>query len=203
MVFEEIYSSVIGASGTRLDNEKAVKLQDGVKIYQDDLLQGCYEDWCLFERERFQLMLLNSLDKLMLYCETAGAYEAGLAYGTEILRYDRARECTHRRLMRLHLLAGDRTGALRQYERCATVLLEDLDIEPSENTQKLYQIVRANHLNKSDNNELVPKNSLKKSKEFSSFTVILSRLDRLQVTLNTVQKQIQIELDQMRSFLQD
>jgi DNA-binding SARP family transcriptional activator len=203
VVFEEAYNSVIGASGTHLDNEKAIRLRNAVKMYQDDLLQGCYEDWCLFERERFQLMLLNSLDKLMLYCEVEGAYEAGLTYGTKILRYDRARECTHRRLMRLHLLAGDRTGALRQYERCVTILLEDLGIEPSENTQKLYQIVRFDHLNGHHSNEHAPENSLKKSKELSSFTTILGRLDRLQVTLNTVQKQIQMELDQMRSFLQD
>ena len=47
----------------------------------------------------------------------ASTFAEPLAYGARILHCDRARERTHRRLMRLHFLAGDRTAALRQYPR--------------------------------------------------------------------------------------
>src|SRR5262249_5039304 len=65
------------------------------------------------------------------------------AYGDRILRYDRARECTHERLMRLRHLAGDRAGALRQYERCAFALEEELGVRPAERTVDLYERIRA------------------------------------------------------------
>lgn len=41
-------------------------------------------------------MYLAMLDKLIVYCEAHHKYEAGLACGNRILRYDRARERTHR-----------------------------------------------------------------------------------------------------------
>ena len=57
-----------------------------------------------------------------------GEYEAGQNYGSIILGFDRARESTHRHLMQLYYLAGDRTGALRQYERCARALDAELGV---------------------------------------------------------------------------
>ncbi|NIN69138.1 MAG: hypothetical protein GTO63_31510, partial [Anaerolineae bacterium] len=81
---------------------------------------------CLYERERLQNMYLAILDKLVSYSEVQGAYEAGLGYGSRILSYDGARERTHRRLMRLYYLAGDRTAALRQYDSCVEALRREL-----------------------------------------------------------------------------
>ena len=37
-------------------------------VYRGDLLEGCYQDWCLFERERLQNAYLAMLDKLMVRC---------------------------------------------------------------------------------------------------------------------------------------
>jgi DNA-binding SARP family transcriptional activator len=44
--------------------------------------------------------------------------------------------------MRLFYMAGDRTSALRQYQRCAEALAEDLNIQPGENTVKLYKQIQ-------------------------------------------------------------
>src|SRR5438876_1093845 len=95
------------------------------------LLQGCYQDWCLCERERLQQLYLGALDRLMEYSEIHGEYAAGLTYGGRILRLDCARERTHRGMMRLYHLNGDRTAALRQYERCAATLKKELGVLPA------------------------------------------------------------------------
>jgi hypothetical protein len=52
------------------------------------------QDWCLGEGERLQSAYLIILDKLMGYCESHQEYEAGMAYGQRIMRYERAREST-------------------------------------------------------------------------------------------------------------
>jgi DNA-binding SARP family transcriptional activator len=109
-------------------------------------LEGCYQDWCIYERERFQHMYLAMLDKLMDHCEACREYEEGLGYGSAILRCDRARERTHRRLMRLHYLARNRTAALRQYAQCVDALREELGVGPSRRTTALYEQIRADHL---------------------------------------------------------
>lgn len=141
--FEAAFELVKGQSGATLDGVQARTLRRAVQLYAGDLLEGWYQDWCIFERERFHNLYLAALDKLMGYCEARAEYEAGIAYGYQILRSDPARERTHRRLMRLIYLTGDRTGALRQYQRCAGILRAELDIAPSQRTAALYQQIQA------------------------------------------------------------
>lgn len=143
--FEEAVGSAQGIAGNQLRPEQAARLQGAVDLYRGDLLEGCYQDWCLFERERLQNSYLATLDKLMAYCERQGLFEEGLAHGARILRYDRARERTHWQLMRLHYLAGDRTGALRQYQRCVDALRQELDVDPSAQTLALRDQIRSDH----------------------------------------------------------
>lgn len=141
-VFEQAFSVVREVAGQHLEPALAQTVEDAVQLYRGDLLEGWYQDWCLCERERLQSHYLIMLDKLMGYCEAHERYETGLAYGLRALRYDRARESTHRRLMRLHYLAGDRTGALRQYEHCGAALREELGVKPSRITVALYEQMR-------------------------------------------------------------
>jgi DNA-binding SARP family transcriptional activator len=138
---ETAYKKAHGLQGWQLDAATLQALREAEKLYRGDLLLGWYNDWCLYARERFQNMVMAVLDKLMSYCEAHGEYETGLAYGTRILSFDRARERTHQRLMRLHYLAGDRTSALRQYEQCARALEEELSVKPAKRTQELYKIL--------------------------------------------------------------
>jgi DNA-binding SARP family transcriptional activator len=100
-VFDEALTRVRGIPGHALEPAHVEVLEEAVQLYRGDLLEGWYQDWCLYERERLQNIYLDMLDKLMAYCEAHQRYEAGAEYGTEILRCDRARERTHWRLMRL------------------------------------------------------------------------------------------------------
>lgn len=141
-VFEEAFSLVQNIEGHDLDLEKAQLLERAAQLYQGDLLKGWYESWCLFERERLQNMYLAMLDKLMGYSESNRQYETGIVHGTRILFFDRAREHTHQHLMLLQYLAGNRTAALRQYERCSAALNEELGVKPARSTQSLYEQIR-------------------------------------------------------------
>src|SRR5262249_2961614 len=123
-IFEQALVLTRGMAGSSLDADGVEALRNAARLYQGDLMEGCYQDWCLCERERLQSAYLIMLDKLMDCCEARQEYEEGLAYGQCVMRYERARESTHRRLMRLHYLAGDRTAALRQYARCVEALTE-------------------------------------------------------------------------------
>jgi DNA-binding SARP family transcriptional activator len=144
--FECAFAAVSGVRGAEMDDRQAEALRGAVQLYQGDLLDGCYQDWCVYERERLQSDYLTMLDKLMSWCEVHNDYEAGIAYGHRGLRYERARECTHRRLMRLYYLAGDRTAALRQYARCVEALASELGVKPARRTSELYDQIRADEL---------------------------------------------------------
>jgi len=144
--FERAYQSVKETPGAALDAQAAALVASAVQLYEGDLLEGWYQDWCLYERERLQVIHLALLDRLMGYSEAQRQYDAGIAYAITALRHDPAHERTHRRLMRLYYLAGDRTAALRQYERCRTALREELGIDPGRRTLALHDQIAADQL---------------------------------------------------------
>lgn len=144
--FETAYADCRDTPGEQLSDPQARALEAAVALYHGELIEAGYQDWCVYERERLQLAYLMMLEKLTSWCEARMAYDRGVAYGQRILRRDPARECTHRQLMRLHYRAGDRTTALRQYERCATALAREFNLTPSEETAILYQQLRAGRL---------------------------------------------------------
>ncbi len=145
-VFEKTFEFVQSLAGQELDAQKVQALHKAVELYQGPLLEGCYEDWCLYEREHFQNMYLVILEKLMNYCEVHQDYDTGILYGIRILSWDKVRERAHRRLMRLYYLNGDRAAALRQYEQCVTILDEELGVKPSKRTIALYKQILAEQL---------------------------------------------------------
>lgn len=131
--------------GCDLSADQAVSLEEVVGLYAGDLLDGLYEDWCLYDRERLHLLYINSLGKLMAFHEASGSYERGLEYGRLILACDDTREITHRQMMRLYWLLGDRNAALRQYQTCVQVLRETLNVSPMQETELLQQQIASDH----------------------------------------------------------
>ncbi len=192
VVFEKGYSLVNDASAEVLDGRQLQTLENTVRLYHGDLLEGWYQDWCLYERERLQNIYLTLLDKLMAYCELHGKYAEGLLHGAAILRYDRAHESTHRRLMRLHHLAGDRTAALRQYMRCVEALDKELSVSPSERTIRLYQQIRDDHLLDSTPAE-TPSHDLPE-RTTASVLELLSHLKQLQAALASVHHRMERDI---------
>ncbi len=140
--FETVFDLVNEKRAQEFSAHDVEMLEHAVDVYKGDLLEGWYQEWCIFERERFQIMHLMLLDKLVQICEFHQKYEAGLSHGMEILRHDHAYERTHRQLMRLFFMTGNRTQALHQYGRCVTALQDELGVEPSERTKQLYEQIR-------------------------------------------------------------
>ena len=115
------------------------KLEYGITIYRGDLLPNCYADWILPERERLRQMFTEALEQVIQLLEDRHDYQNAIHYAQELLRYDPLYESSHRRLMRLHALNGNRAAALRVYLQCVTLLRRELNVEPSANTLQLYE----------------------------------------------------------------
>lgn len=188
--FEEAFTPVQDIQGLDLDSEKAHLLERAAQLYHGDLLEGWYEDWCLFERERLQNMYLAMLDKLMGYCEANKQYETGIVHGTRILSFDRAREHTHQHLMRLQYLAGNRTAALRQYERCVVALDEELGVKPAKLARALYEQIRDDEVDGVPISPPTKTPPIQKSSAVSA-QELLGRLRRVSALLTDVQEAAQ------------
>jgi DNA-binding SARP family transcriptional activator len=97
-----------------------------------DLLPGWYDDWVVFEQERFRQLRLGALESLarqyLAAGEPARAVDAALAAaGIEPLR-----ESAHLLLVQAHLGAGNRAAAVRAYTMFADRLYDELGVPPSD-----------------------------------------------------------------------
>ena len=199
-VFERAFARAQGKAGRELDEETKRVVEQAVELYRGDLLEGWYQDWCLYERERLQNIYLVMLDKLISYCEAHREYEMGLLYGSIILRHDRAHERTHRRLMHLLHMSGDRTAALRQYERCVAALREELDVAPDRRTLALYQQIRLDQLEE----RVSPVEAEAEAKTHTPAVLlpeVLGRLQQLQRIMSDVQRRIQQDIKAVQQVL--
>ena len=128
-------------SGQELSDNTVRLLENAVELYSGDLLEGIYEDWCLYERERLRLAFLNILVSLMDHHSRKGNYKHSLEYGKRILLLDPTREKVHRQIMLIHGLAGNREAALFQYRSCCSILQTELGLQPAQETKQLYETI--------------------------------------------------------------
>jgi DNA-binding SARP family transcriptional activator len=124
-------------AGPHLPDQRAQWDRTAVDLYRADLLTDCYDDWCLVERERLQLLSLRALGRLLDYHHQQHDYDAAIAYGQRILACDPMREQVHRQLIHLYLAAGNPAAALRQYERCEEMVRRDLGTDLLPETKAL------------------------------------------------------------------
>ncbi|MFZ2422095.1 MAG: BTAD domain-containing putative transcriptional regulator [Anaerolineae bacterium] len=115
------------------------RLEKAVALYAGELLPGCYDDWILPERERLRQQFAQAMERLIGELEDQRAYGAAIPHALRLLHHDPLHEASYRRLMQLHGLVGERAAALRVYHTCATTLLRELGVEPSQATRELYE----------------------------------------------------------------
>jgi DNA-binding SARP family transcriptional activator len=131
--------------GAELGEADVQATRKAIELYEGELLEGWYQDWCIQERERYRTMRLALLEKLFSHAEHVYRWDEALTYGETILEEDRAHERTHLRLMRIHVARGDRTAAIRQYAACREALQQEFAVEPGPDVIAVYEQARQGH----------------------------------------------------------
>lgn len=137
--FENRVTTALDLPYASLHVNQVRQLEDALNIYGGELLEGFYDDWALRERERLRLLFVKGQSHLLHYFHHQGAWDQGLSCARKIIDLDPLREEIHRKMMRLYFENGERTQALRQYQKCREILASELGVAPMEETQQLYR----------------------------------------------------------------
>lgn len=114
-------------------------LIEAVRLYQDDLVRGLYDEWLLPRREHYKQRMSYALRRLALLLEERGDFAGGIQYAERLVAQDPLRETHHQLLIRLHRDNNDRASALRAYHQCMRVLRRELGVEPSAATREMFE----------------------------------------------------------------
>ncbi len=100
-----------------------------------------FETWVQVERSHLRSRLTKVLtDQLETQMQVNDFADARVA--EELVRIEPSHELAHQYLMRFHAARGDQAAALRQYTQLDRALAEELDSEPSEESNTLLVAVK-------------------------------------------------------------
>jgi predicted ATPase/DNA-binding SARP family transcriptional activator len=156
-------ASMAGDSGWWLDvtafeerlmsaGDDPARLEEALELYRGDFLEGFYidsqgfEDWARLERERLRFQAMEALGRLIGSDLVQRNYAEGVTHASRLLQLDPLREKTHRHLMYLLALSGEREAALAQYETCRQMLETEFGVQPMEETVSLFDRIQAGQL---------------------------------------------------------
>lgn len=131
------------------DEPNIRQMEQAVELYRGEFLMGFFVDesvpfaeWATLRRERFHQQVLGALYRLSQHYEQHRDYERACHHARRQVELEPWREEAHQQLMRLLARCGQRSAALQQYETCRRTLAEELGIEPSEDTTRLYRRIK-------------------------------------------------------------
>ena len=209
-VFEDTINRTLHLAEQDITVDQVKALEAAIDLYIGDLLESCYEDWCLYDRERYRLLYAHALNKLML-CHTQSAhYSQALAIGERLLALDNTQEKAHRLMMWLYWGQGNRSAAIQQYKRCFEILREELGLRPAPETRLLYDKILSGQENPRAQADITSspvlatkKDTVAKPKAEAQTGLLvanaLQRLHRLQDTI----EETRTELQQIESLIHE
>ncbi len=121
--------------------QKITLLQEGLAIYQGEFFPEGDGDWVMTERQRLEELREHSQLALAQLLLEQGEAKASLGYCQAILAENHCMESAHRLAMQAYAALGNRSGIKNQYEQCKQSLMDELSLDPSDETEKLYKLI--------------------------------------------------------------
>ena len=113
-----------------------------LSLYNGDLLEDLYDDWCEQERIRLRQLWLTTLDHYSQALQSVGRVNEALAVVQKWITAEPFDEKAQRRLMQLLATSGDRARAIHSYIDFAKKLESEIGSVPLPETQALLQLIQ-------------------------------------------------------------
>jgi len=108
-------------------------------ISRRPFLPGEESPWAERRRAALTDLLVRALECLSHASAANGELDLALTHAREVVRLEPFRESGYRLLMSLLQARGERAEAMRVYERCRSLLAEELGVSPSSETSALHR----------------------------------------------------------------
>lgn len=124
------------------ETQKEVKFklfQKALMLYKGDFLQeNIYEEWASRERERLLNVYLRTAESLAALFAEKRDWNRVIEVCQSILTRDPCWEAAYRLSMTAYMALGNKPAAFRIYHKCVETLNNELGIQPSQITQRMY-----------------------------------------------------------------
>jgi DNA-binding SARP family transcriptional activator/Flp pilus assembly protein TadD len=119
-----------------------------LELYRGDFLENFdlpdssdFENWQILQAQYYRRLYIQGITHLSQIYSEMGDYLKALSALEKALLIDPLQEDLQRSALRLHYLAGDRTGAIRRYEMLCKLLDDEMGVPPMAETRETYQAI--------------------------------------------------------------
>ena len=144
--FDASAKSALRDMAQQAGEQPAAVLASALEQYSGPFLDGEDEDWVLVERERLHSLYVRAAHELARLYARMTRYDEAVDVLRGVLAYDPFRETSHRDLMVMLVLNGQRAEALRRHERWCSIMRRELGICPMPRTVELMALVRSDRI---------------------------------------------------------
>ncbi len=137
--FDRLLSEGENARRARNFDECVRTYEQALTLYRGEFMQGSYELWVEEQRTYYREQYLRLLESLAGVAETAADWQKAMQLAQLIVREDQFREDIHCMILRAHAALGNRGAVKEHYEGLKRMLENELGVQPSAETRKLYQ----------------------------------------------------------------
>jgi DNA-binding SARP family transcriptional activator len=137
--FDRLVSEGENARRARQFDECVAAYESALKLYRGEFMQGSYEPWVEEQRAYYREQYLRLLESLAGVAQAAKDWPRVMQLAQLIIHDDQFREDIHCLLMRAQAALGNRGAVKDQFEALKRILKNELGVEPSAETRKLYQ----------------------------------------------------------------
>lgn len=116
--------------------------ESAIALYRGEFIQGSYEPWVEEQRTYYREQYLRLLEALAGVAQKTEDWSRSMQLAQRILHEDQFREDIHCLILRAHAALGNRGAVKEHYEGLKRLLKEELGVEPSAETRKLYEQLR-------------------------------------------------------------
>ncbi|MCP5098825.1 MAG: SARP family transcriptional regulator, partial [Chloroflexi bacterium] len=125
-------------------------LTKAATLYQGEFMHGfssnsnMLDTWLAETREHLHPQIMMTLFQLAHHHEKQTCdYEQVQFYARRQLKLEPWQEASHRQMMRALAFSGQRNAALLRYDMCRQILADELGIQPTARTTRLYRKIEA------------------------------------------------------------
>jgi DNA-binding SARP family transcriptional activator len=142
---EEFESSLVAArvAEASRDRDQAIAAYArAADVYRGELLPGdVYDEWFAATRDHYRGEYCDAMRRLCEMLVQAGDPGAGAAFARRGLAADPFREDLYQSALKAQIADGQRSAAVDTYFQCRSRLADELGLDPSPETQALYEQV--------------------------------------------------------------
>ena len=136
---ENFMQEISSAYSTDDQSMKIQHFKNALALYKGQYLPKIDYEWALVQRENLHQKFLEIAANLINLLIETKQYQQAIAYSQRAIEIEPCSEAAHRSAMIAYSAMGDKAGMVRQFDKCKKLLLNDLGVTPSPQTENLYR----------------------------------------------------------------